>query len=79
MFSWVGVCFQWAIVSTLMLYITRHLHFSPLALGWLLSCYGLATMFSEAVLVRIIVPRIGEIHAIMSDAIVLLYERVPSS
>lgn len=51
-----------------MLYITRHLHFSPLALGWLLSCYGLATMFSEAVLVRIIVPRIGEIHAMMSDS-----------
>ena len=48
-----------------MLYITRHLHFSPLALGWLLSFYGLATMFSEAVLVRIIVPRIGEIHSIM--------------
>jgi hypothetical protein len=75
-----GWCyFQWAIVSTLMLYITRHLHFSPLALGWLLSCYGLATMFSEAVLVRIIVPRIGEIHAIMSDSIVLLSDRVSSS
>lgn len=54
-----------------MLYITRHLHFSPLALGWLLSFYGLATMFSEAVLVRIIVPRIGEIHSIMFVSMVM--------
>lgn len=50
----------WAIVSTLMLYITTHLNFTPVSLGWLMSCYGLATIFSEAVLVRIIVPRIGE-------------------
>jgi hypothetical protein len=48
-----------------MLYITRHLHFSTVSLGWLLSGYGLATMFSEAVLVRIIVPRIGEVHSMM--------------
>jgi predicted MFS family arabinose efflux permease len=55
----------WAMVSTLMLFLTRHLHFSTVSLGWLLSAYGLATMFSEAVLVRIIVPRIGEINSMM--------------
>mmetsp|Transcript_7161 Transcript_7161/g.12034 ORF Transcript_7161/g.12034 Transcript_7161/m.12034 type:complete len:481 (+) Transcript_7161:267-1709(+) len=53
----------WAIVSTLMVYITRHLRFSPVQLGWLLSAYGLATMFSEGILVRIVVPRVGEINA----------------
>jgi MFS transporter, DHA1 family, tetracycline resistance protein len=53
----------WAIVSTLMVYITRHLNFSPVQLGWLLSAYGLATMFSEGVLVRIIVPWIGELNS----------------
>mmetsp|Transcript_7387 Transcript_7387/g.16192 ORF Transcript_7387/g.16192 Transcript_7387/m.16192 type:complete len:483 (+) Transcript_7387:115-1563(+) len=51
----------WAIVSTLMVYITRHLLFTPVQLGWLLSAYGLATMFSEGVLVRIAVPRLGEL------------------
>ena len=42
----------WAVVSTLMVYVTRHLQFSPIYVGWLLSCYGVATMFSEGVLVR---------------------------
>jgi MFS transporter, DHA1 family, tetracycline resistance protein len=50
----------WALVSTLIIHVTRFLHFSPLALGWLLSGYGLATMFSEGVLVRLLVPRLGE-------------------
>ena len=54
----------WAVVSTLMLYVTKRLHFSAVTMGWLLTVYGLATMFSEGVLVRIIVPRIGEMHAI---------------
>lgn len=53
----------WAIVSTLMVYVTRHLHFDPLTLGWLLSVYGLATMFSEGILVRIIVPYLGETNS----------------
>lgn len=53
----------WAMVSTLMVYVTRHLHFTPMALGWLLSGYGIATMFSEGVLVRYIVPCIGETNA----------------
>jgi DHA1 family tetracycline resistance protein-like MFS transporter len=50
----------WAIVSTLMVHVTRHLHFDSVTLGWLLSGYGVATMFSEGVVVRIIVPWIGE-------------------
>lgn len=53
----------WAIVSTLMVYITRHLEFTPVQLGWLLSGYGLATMFSEGILVRIVVPRLGETNS----------------
>ena len=50
----------WAIVSTLMVYVTQHLHFERVTLGWLLSSYGVSTMFSEGVLVRIIVPILGE-------------------
>eukprot|EP01038_Epipyxis_sp_PR26KG_P012932 gene12932-17339_t len=53
----------WAIVSTLMVYITQQLHFSKVSLGWLLAGYGLATMFSEGILVRVIVPRIGELNS----------------
>lgn len=52
----------WAIVSTLMVYVTRQLNFDPVTLGWLLSGYGVATMFSEGVLVRIIVPWLGEMN-----------------
>ena len=54
----------WAVVSTLMVYVTKQLHFSSITVGWLLTCYGLATMFSEGILVRIIVPRIGEVQSI---------------
>jgi predicted MFS family arabinose efflux permease len=54
----------WATVSTLMIYVTRKLHFDTITVGWLLSWYGLATMFSEAILIRIIVPRIGEVASI---------------
>ena len=36
----------WAIVSTLVVYVTRYLKFSSVTLGWLLSGYGLATMVS---------------------------------
>lgn len=53
----------WAIVSTLMVYVTRHLHFDPVTLGWLLSGYGFATMFSEGVLVRVLVPYLGEVNS----------------
>ena len=51
----------WGMVSTLMVYVTRALNFSPQLVGWLLSTYGISTMFSEAVLVRIVVPAIGEV------------------
>ena len=54
----------WAVVSTLMVYVTKQLHFSPITVGWLLSCYGLSTMFAEGVLVRVIVPMIGEMQSI---------------
>lgn len=54
----------WAIVSTLMIYVTKHLHISTINLGWLLSFYGISTIISEAILVRIIVPRIGEENSI---------------
>lgn len=53
----------WAVVSTLTIHVTRQLHFSSGSVAWMLSGYGLATMFSEAVLVRLVVPRIGEISA----------------
>ena len=46
-----------------MVFITRHLHFTPVQLGWLLSGYGVATMFSEGILVRIVVPRLGETNS----------------
>jgi len=50
----------WAVVSTLMLYAVKRFHLSPERLGELMSALGLSTMISEAVLVRIIVPSIGE-------------------
>lgn len=53
----------WAVVSTLMVYVTRHLNFTPVAVGWLLSFYGLSTMFSEGVMVRYIVPVLGELQS----------------
>lgn len=55
--------FQWSLVSTLMVFVTRNMHLSPMYLGWLLSGYGLATMVSEGILVRVIVPYLGEINS----------------
>jgi MFS transporter, DHA1 family, tetracycline resistance protein len=46
-----------------MVYVTSHLHFSGVLLGWLLTGYGVATMFSEGVLVRLIVPYLGEVNS----------------
>lgn len=54
----------WSLVSTLLVYITRQLNFTTVELGWLMTGYGLSTVFSEAILVRIIVPRIGENNSI---------------
>lgn len=47
-----------------MLYVTRQLQVSAIELGWLMSGYGIATMVSETILVRMIVPYIGEINSI---------------
>jgi len=54
----------WALVSTLMVYVTRQLNMSVLSLGWLLSGYGIATMISEGFIVRIVIPKIGEVNAV---------------
>jgi len=47
-----------------MVFVTKQLNVTVLGLGYLLSCYGLLTMFSEGVLVRILVPRFGELRCI---------------
>ncbi|KAL7545362.1 hypothetical protein ACHAWF_008711, partial [Thalassiosira exigua] len=49
-----------AVVSTLTLYAARQFHLGPQRLGELMSALGLATMTSEAVLVRVLVPALGE-------------------
>lgn len=54
----------WAVVSTLMVYVTRRLDFDSIMVGYILTLYGCATMFSESVLVRFIVPYLGEIRSI---------------
>jgi DHA1 family tetracycline resistance protein-like MFS transporter len=54
----------WAVVSTLMVYVIRKLNFTPMEVGLFLSSYGVCTMVSEGILVRVIVPRIGELNAI---------------
>ncbi|CAB9499090.1 Hippocampus abundant transcript-like protein 1 [Seminavis robusta] len=50
----------WAIISTLSVYAVKRFHLSPERLGELMSALGLCTMVAEAVLVRIIVPMLGE-------------------
>lgn len=50
----------WAVVSTLMLYAVKRFNLGPERLGELMSALGLSTMVSEAVLVRMVVPSIGE-------------------
>jgi len=50
----------WAVVSTLTLYATKRFAMSPERLGELMSALGLSTMISEVVLVRLVVPSIGE-------------------
>ena len=49
-----------AVVSTLVLYATRRFHLGPQRLGELMAALGLSTMLSEAVLVRIAIPLLGE-------------------
>lgn len=50
----------WAVVSTLTLYAAKRFKMGPERLGELMSALGLSTMLSEAVLVRFVVPLIGE-------------------
>jgi len=53
----------WAVVSTLVLYAAKRFEMGPERLGELMSALGLSTMVAEAVLVRIIVPMLGEKNA----------------
>ena len=52
-----------AVVSTLLLYAVRQFHLGPHRLGELMAALGLSTMLSEAVLVRIAIPLLGETRA----------------
>lgn len=50
----------WALISTLSVYAVKRFHLLPERLGELMSALGLCTMVAEAVLVRIVVPMVGE-------------------
>jgi DHA1 family tetracycline resistance protein-like MFS transporter len=50
----------WALISTLSVYAVKRFHLGPGRLGELMSALGLCTMIAEAVLVRIMVPMLGE-------------------
>ena len=45
----------WALVSTLVVYVTRYLAFSSVQLGALMSAYGLATMVRKCICVCCII------------------------
>ena len=51
----------WALVTTLSVYVVRVFGLDAVQVGWLLSLYGFCTMVSEALLVRALVPRWGEV------------------
>lgn len=50
----------WALVSTMMIYLVNRFHMTKVEIGYLLAAYGLATMLSEGLLVRLMVPNFGE-------------------
>ena len=54
----------WAIVSTLMVHVQRQFHADEFTIGEVLSVFGISTMLSEGVLVRLVVPYFGEVNAI---------------
>ena len=54
----------WALVTTIVIYMVRVFHMTKMEIGWLLSTYGLATTLSESLLVRLVVPRLGELATI---------------
>lgn len=47
-----------------MVFVMRQLDMSIISLGWLLSGYGIATMISEGLIVRVLIPKIGEMNAV---------------
>ena len=51
----------WALVTTIVVYVVRVFGLSKVEVGWLLSAYGLSTMVAEGLLVRALVPRLGEL------------------
>jgi MFS transporter, DHA1 family, tetracycline resistance protein len=53
----------WAVISTISVYAVKRFHLGPDRLGELMSAIGLCTMVAEAVLVRIMVPMLGEKRA----------------
>ncbi|CAJ1948563.1 unnamed protein product [Cylindrotheca closterium] len=54
----------WAVISTLSIYAVQRFGLTPERLGELMSALGLCTMMAEAVLVRLIIPWVGEKKAI---------------
>ena len=48
----------------LQVYVTRKFDFSPVTVSHLLSAFGMSTMFAEGVLVRYVIPLLGEKTAI---------------
>jgi len=50
----------YAVVSTMVLYAVKQFHFGPERLGELMSALGLCTMVAEVVLVRMVIPQLGE-------------------
>lgn len=51
----------WALVTTIPIYVVRTFTLTSVDVGWLLAAYGLSTMVAEGVLVRCIVPALGEV------------------
>lgn len=50
----------WAVISTLVLYAAKRFQLGPERLGELMSAFGFSTMVAEVVMVRIMVPMLGE-------------------
>ena len=50
----------YAVVSTMTLYAVKRFRFGPERLGELMSALGLCTMVAEVVLVRLVIPNLGE-------------------
>ena len=66
----------WAIISTLSVYAVQRFHLSPERLGELMSALGLCTMIAEAVLVRIMVPLLGEKESVKVGLVAFVFQCV---